>query len=1216
MKNFIKKISLLAIAFVVIAGAFATPGASISVAQASLLDDMSAGFGNTQSSLLGDFTTTSYEQTTSCDLGASATTIANGGSVTLSWDTKGFTDFTLNGQAVSGESGNQTFTNVTVNTTYTFVATNSNGDRCQTTVDVQCLPPVVVDKKCELDLHKTVNKSTANVGDEITYTIDIKNTGTADCTGGGVKILDVVDANVAYKSHTLTSNLTAGYGNQPVYTSSDRTLRFNGNDLTPGETGTITWTGKVANPTQCGDFVVKNQAKATAKELNNFNTWAYSETVKTDINNDCVIPVCEPGDQHYNPEGHLTGSIYAEGKGRVTNSSEYCDYKVGLASYQRFDNIIDNQKLFDSATGIVGAKSSLELAVSVPSCNYQIDLFYGHVLTSLDGQRYGTRLLDAGYRNTDKPYCGVLIKPQCPYTPNDGTVVQFGSERIFSSRGEASSRTSAQTVNLPAGEYEVRLASWDGYEGRQNVSQPNEKYKVVLANGGNIITQSNDTVDLADNVKTALFKGQVNNKLTVSSNVTSIYALHSVYPDNSSPNSLHPICAVFVPKEVVPAPSCDLFTATPNTIVVGGKSVLKWESTNATQAFLNNTIGAVDVDGTFEVSPTSDTVYRLTLIGAEDKTVDCEVPVTVSEDSVPVCKSFTASPSSLPVGGGNVTLAWNVTQTNNVSISPTIGSVSPVGSKVINVTQGTTYVLTAEDNDGDKDICEIPVTVADSAPVFTCEQNVNFSVSDSSIRRGDAVTLNWSTTGVDTVSISNINANSLSGNRSVSPSSDITYTLTATQGNKTVNCPVSVNVSTGGGGGGSSTPRCDLDISDDKIKAGEEITLRWDTSRATEVTIEDDRGNVIFTTAEYLSKDKEDLYDGSIKVKPTRDTQYTLTAERGSRDRECEVEVEVEDNVVVLQTRDQQPLVAGISLTQVPYTGFEAGPFMTSLFYALLVAWSLFITYLLVIRNRVAPAAMKTYVPSSDVVSSTDSMKQAESRRPDAFAPSVMSKIVASQTTPTNLPTGIPVAGQDVMKFKTDATQANQATDTEVTAIENRAHSQKALLSSDAVRYFIASTDSSVEREEALDQITTEAKKTYPLEDGWIVINQTRMQSLCEACSFSATKESTTPATVPAGTGSLAEAIVTGNVVAAYQMIGHRPMFALADAAADLDAVYRNRQGGSNAVSEMLSKETQNLSDEQITQMIAALTGALDGTYTDEASAVKMAIMKAVKVAA
>ena len=87
-------------------------------------------------------------------------------------------------------------------------------------------------------------------------------------------------------------------------------------------------------------------------------------------------------------------------------------------------------------------------------------------------------------------------------------------------------------------------------------------------------------------------------------------------------------------------------------------------------------------------------------------------------------------------------------------------------------------------------------------------------------------------------------------------------------------------------------------------------------------------------------------------------------------------------------------------------------------------------------------------------------------------------------------------------------------------------------------------------------------------------------------------------------------------MIAAYEMIGHRPMFALADAAADLDAIYRARKTGAEVGSDLLKSETANLSDEQIMQMIQALTSALDGVYTDEASAVKMAIMKAVKVVA
>jgi uncharacterized repeat protein (TIGR01451 family) len=1003
MKNFTKTFILLGIAFMIIGGAFAIQNVSVDTAEAygsscggcgESPGEGGGGFGGGEATEgCKDVNATNYNAfadrhvasmcvypekvqgcrdifatnynihaeeddgsceypdpvVTSCDLTTSATTVENNGSVTLTWATEGFENITINGESVSGANGSKTFSNITVNTTYTLLATNANGDRCQATVDVQCLPPVV--RECDLDINKTVNKSTARVGDQVTYTITVRNNGNADCTGGGVKIFDVVDPNLIYKSHTLSNNLTAGYGNQPVYSSSDRTLRFNGNTLNPNESGTITWVGEIANPSQCGDFVVRNQAKTTAKELNNFQTWVYSQNVRTDIENDCVTPL----------------------------------------------------------------------------------------------------------------------------------------------------------------------------------------------------------------------------------------------------------------------PKCESFTASPSNIMVGEKSTLQWDTTNAVQVFLNNGIGSVAVDGSYEVSPTTNTTYVLTVIGAEDKTVDCSVPVRVSQDEVPVCKSFTASPSALPVGGGNVSLAWEVTGASNVSITPTVGSVGLTGNRTVNVTQATTYVLTATDSNGDQTQCSAPVTVADPG-VFTCEDNVNFTISDSSIDRGDSVTLTWSTTDVDSLTISNINATALSGSQTVSPSSDTTYTLRATQGNRTVNCPVSVDVSSGGGGGGTPTPRCDLDISDKKIKKGEEITLRWDTSNAREITIEDDRGNVIFTTDDYLSSDKEDYYDGSIKVKPTRDTEYTLIAERGSKDRECEVEVEVEDDkVVVLQTRDQQPLVAGISLSQVPYTGFEAGPFMTTLFYALLVAWSLFITYLLVIRNRVAPAAVKSFIPSSNTPSSKDSMKQAEAVRPDVFVPSVMAKATASQTTPTNLPTGIPVAGQESVNSEVTA-QAHQATDSDVAAIENRAHSQKALLSSDAVRHFVAATEGSLERDEVLDQVIAEAKKSYPLEDGWIVINQARMQNVCEVCKVASKND--TPATVPTGAGSLAEAIVTGNVVAAYELIGHRPMFALADAAADLDAVFRNRKGENNEVSDMLTAETKELSDEQISQMISALTGALDGTYTDEASAVKMSIMKAVKVVA
>src|SRR5690606_16449532 len=103
------------------------------------------------------------------------------------------------------------------------------------------------------------------------------------------------------------------------------------------------------------------------------------------------------------------------------------------------------------------------------------------------------------------------------------------------------------------------------------------------------------------------------------------------------------------------------------------------------------------------------------------------------------------------------------------------------------------------------------------------------------------------------------------------------------------------------------------------------------------------------------------------------------------------------------------------------------------------------------------------------------------------------------------------------------------------------------------------------------------------------------------------------PAAMPIGNSSLAEAMVTGNIVAAYQMIGNRPMIALTDAAADLDALYRVKQGEAVPVSALLASMSENITIEKLHAAIKALTGALDGTYTNEAEAVKMAIMKATK---
>jgi uncharacterized repeat protein (TIGR01451 family) len=902
-----------------------------------------------------------------CELTPVSKTINSGETVNLAWSTTNASSTTLTSFGSVALSGSENTGSITSNTTYTLSVLGKNGQSisCKSNITVRPTTTPI----CDLSLVKSVSTSTAKFGDELTYTIKIKNTGTADCTGGGVKIEDIHNENITFLSQTHTSNLNAGYGNSPVYTPSTKTLRWNGNVLTPGEEGTIVWTGKVNKNLACDQTViVKNTAKATAYELNNFSNWVNSNTVET-----------------------------------LVRSTEIC----------------------------------------------------------------------------------------------------------------------------------------------------------------------NDLV-----------------------------------------------------------PKCDGFGVYPTSIKKGESATLTWATSNVTQVAINNGIGNVSATGTLSVTPLSTTEYMLTAFGVNNQQDICKATLTVTERPVtvlPKCESFTATPTSLPVGGGSVKLVWSTINSTSTSISPTIGAVASNGSTTVVIANTQIFTLTTASPNG-SDTCAVAVPVAPpvSTPI-TCAANVSIGVSPTSIREGDSSTLTWSTTNITGVSFDNgITATGLSGSVTISPTVSTIYNLTATDGKNTISCPVSLSVTTnngggGGGGGGSSSPRCELSVSKNKINRGETVTLTWDSSRASEVYLEDITADEKLVTTEGLrSRDKEQLFDGTIRVSPKVDTTYRFTVERGSRDRTCTVKVDVEDNIVVTQIRDQQPLVAGISLSQVPYTGFEAGPILTLMFYALLMAWALYMAYLLVIRKDII-GGMKLAKANSQPARFIP-----EEIRPDVFVARVQAPVMpVSNLFPNNLPTGTPVIGygnsEEAEEKSVVSSNVHNINDEDMTRIENHAHAQRVLLSSDAIRHFIATTNTEEERVNALDQVIVTAKAQFPAEDGWVVLNEKRMQDVCVVCSVNQTSSSKAPyipAIVPEGSGSLAEAIVTGNVVAAYEMIGNRPMFALADAAADLDAVYRIRRGLEASVSELLMKETATLTNEQILQMISALTGALDGTYTDEAAAVKMSIMKAIKVVA
>jgi hypothetical protein len=94
--------------------------------------------------------------------------------------------------------------------------------------------------------------------------------------------------------------------------------------------------------------------------------------------------------------GNIVEASISGGTVTFTNKFQK-DMEVGVAVYKVFDSNIDTQELFDSKTGTVPACGTLTLTVSlsVPLCNYQLDAFLGSVLKSMNGQRYGSRLITA-----------------------------------------------------------------------------------------------------------------------------------------------------------------------------------------------------------------------------------------------------------------------------------------------------------------------------------------------------------------------------------------------------------------------------------------------------------------------------------------------------------------------------------------------------------------------------------------------------------------------------------------------------------------------------------------------------------------------------------------------------------------------------------------------------------------------------------------------------
>ena len=99
----------------------------------------------------------------------------------------------------------------------------------------------------------------------------------------------------------------------------------------------------------------------------------------------------------------------------------------------------------------------------------------------------------------------------------------------------------------------------------------------------------------------------VNGSVSVSPTATTTYTITATGSGGSASTSVKVTVETALPTIT--------FSATPDTIPPAGSSTLAWTTTDATAVSIDQGIGAVDQNGSHAVTPTSETIYKLTATG-------------------------------------------------------------------------------------------------------------------------------------------------------------------------------------------------------------------------------------------------------------------------------------------------------------------------------------------------------------------------------------------------------------------------------------------------------------------------------------------------------------------------------------------------------------------------------------------------------------------------
>ena len=740
---------------------------------------------------------------------------------------------------------------------------------------------------------------------------------------------------------------------------------------------------------------------------------------------------------------------------------------------------------------------------------------------------------------------------------------------------------------------------------------------------------------------------------SVSPGITTTYTMTALGAGGSA------TCQKTITVTSQPVPFCSVHLAA---------SEIDWTSTNATSVIIVPTTASpavgssLPLDGMHNFNPNlaagETHSYKMTATGSGGSVI-CEATLAIPPNPAPTC-SLDASPLSI-MAGGSSSLSWATTNVSSVSINQGIGSVSTGGgTRSVSPSDTTTYTLTALGAGGTV-TCQKTVTVSPN-PAPTC----TLSAHPSSINSGGSSTLSWTTANGTSASIDQ-GVGSVppmsSGSVSVSPSATKTYTMTVVGAGGSATCQGQVQVEI-------PQAACTLSLSASKIKTGESVTISWNSPNATEGSV----SPLVGSTTPVSS--------GSLSIFPSSDTTFTGTFKGSSGAVSCTAFIQVttsgggctncggggginQPTTALFQKPGEQPL-AFVYLSQIPYTGFEAGPALTILFWLAVALLAAMTAYFIMGRDSArgmlayatgllgvpteAEVALsdherereKTYGVSYPTPSQNDADGSVARMSPPAPAhawvvPSAVSAVPApvvsvspvyipepAQATPMTRPAHAEVSGTGIPSLQD--------------VIESRAHAAGVLMSPEAVSFAVELSGDRAENLRIFGDILNEAVRTIPREDGWIMLTSDRFSALSNqapaAHAVLATPIVSVVSTVAPEVPSAPEAkttdeaaaiafalsIVSGDRDRAYGIIRSlekdniNPTGLIAGTASVLDRLYRIRKGGKNGIDENLAQKASLLADDALGKLVETFAHALDTVYSSPFTGPKLALAQAFEV--